>query len=1064
MVTSRIGTSSLEAEIGRIGREILQRATSAAPPFFSIDAWQESAMNWLTAHEDLKLRLFRFIEVLPALQDSRAIARHLDEYLNGDSSAPGRIAAAALPEPLAWALRFRRYDSPYASLVAAGVRLASGLGAGQFIAGSTPTEAITTVRKLRRQGAAFTLDVLGETVIADRVARHHQALYIELVEQLTREARGWAEAPILDRAPFGPLRRVNVSIKLSAIVARFDPIDPTGTTSAVLERLRPILRAARDCGAFINIDMEHYAVKDLTLDIYRRVLTEPAYRDWPDCGIVIQAYLQDGESDMAALIAWARRRGTPITVRLVKGAYWDSETAAAVRNGWPIPVFTEKWQSDAAFERVARMMLASADIVRPVFASHNVRSIASVLAMEARLGLPPRTLELQMLTGMGDALRRGLVAMGQRVRVYTPVGDLVTGMAYLIRRLLENTANESFLRQSFGQDLSPSVLLENPAQSKHRAESCLPRPFIQDPDEYDDMEPFQNEADMDFSRPENRQAMDTALAQVAEQFGREYPAIIDNQAVNTTNWFASLNPSNPAGVVDPDVTSASSTAVAPVSNPVAPVSNRCEVGRTAICDQALADQAVRAAQGAGEGWANTPPPDRAAVLDRAADILQGRRFEIAAWMIHEVGKTWREAQGDYMETVDYLRFYAREMRRLDARPRRRDYPGEMNRYVYSPRGVVLVLSPFCFPTALLSGMTAAALVTGNTVIVKPASEGSVCAAQIVNILIEAGLPAGVLNFVPGRGEAIGAYLTGHTGVDMIAFTGSREVGCRVVEEGRRLHPDRVAFKHVLAEMGGKNAIIIDDDADLDEAVQATIVSAFGYAGQKCTAAARAVVLDSAHDAFLDKLIEATAAIKPAAACLPSTTVGPLISKAALDRAMRFVQIGRREGRCLQGGRPSEDPSGGYFLMPTIFADVPADAHIATEECMAPILTVLRAESFARAIEIANATPYALAGGVYSRSPGNIDMAKRRLDVGMLYINRRITLSRVDRQPFGGFNMSGLGNKTGGPDYLQQFTIPRTISENTTRQGFTPATSQDRPNAAPNVADHPKAIPHTSKQR
>ena len=1035
MVTSRIGTSSLEADIGRIGREILERATSAAPPFFSIDAWQESAMNWLTAHDDLKLRLFRFIEVLPVLQDSQSVVRHLDEYLNSDSAAPGRDASAPLPEPLAWALRFRRYDSPYASLVAAGVRLAAGLGAGQFIAGFTPAEAITAVRRLRRRGAAFTLDVLGETVIADRVARGHQARYIELVEHLTREARRWPELPILDRAPFGELRRVNVSIKLSAIVTSFDPIDPAGTTAAVLERLRPILQAARDCGAFINIDMEHHAVKDLTLDIYRRVLMEPAFRDWPDCGIVIQAYLQDGESDMAALIAWARRRGTPITVRLVKGAYWDSETATAIRNGWPIPVFTEKWQSDAAFERVARMMLENADIVRPAFASHNVRSIASVLAMEARLGRPARTLELQMLTGMGDALRRGLVAMGQRVRVYAPVGDLVTGMAYLIRRLLENTANESFLRQSFGQDLPPSVLLENPEQSKHRTASSLPRPFIQNPDEYDDMEPFQNEADMDFSRPENGQAMEAALASVTGQFGRDYPAIIGNQSVNTADWFASLDPSDPRHVV----------------------------GRTAICDQTLADQAVQAAQRAREGWAGAPASERAAVLEKAADILHSRRFEIAAWMIHEVGKTWREAQGDYMETVDYLRFYAREMRRLDARPRRRDYPGEMNRYVYSPRGVVLVLSPFCFPTALLTGMTAAALVTGNTVIVKPASEGGVCAAQIVNILIEAGLPAGVLNFVPGRGDEIGAYLTGHRGVDMIAFTGSREVGCRVVEEGRRLHPDRIAFKHVLAEMGGKNAIIIDDDADLDEAVQATIVSAFGYAGQKCTAAARAVVLDSVHDAYLEKLIEAAAAIKPAASCLPSTTVGPLINKAALDWAMRFVQIGRREGRCVLGGEPNNNPGGGYFMAPTIFADVPQAAHIANEECMAPILTVLRAESFARAIEIANATPYALAGGVYSRSPGNVEMAKRRLDVGMLYINRRITLSRVDRQPFGGFNMSGLGTKTGGPDYLQQYTIPRTISENTTRHGFAPTNSPDLPTAAVDTTHAPRAIPHTSKQ-
>jgi len=483
---------------------------------------------------------------------------------------------------------------------------------------------------------------------------------------------------------------------------------------------------------------------------------------------------------------------------------------------------------------------------------------------------------------------------------------------------------------------------------------------------------------------------------------------------------------------------------------------------TAFCDTALADRAVEAAHAAREVWADTPPPDRAAILEKAADILHARRCEIAAWMIYEVGKTWREAQGDYMETVDYLRFYAREMRRLHASPRRRDYPGEVNRYIYTPRGVVLVLPPFCFPTALLTGMTAAALVTGNTVIVKPASEGSVCAAKMIEILIEAGLPPGVLNFVPGHGSEVGEYLVQHPGVDMIAFTGSREVGCRIVELCRKLHPDRIALKHVIAEMGGKNALIIDDDADLDEAVQATIVSAFGYAGQKCTAASRAIVLDSVHDAYLEKLIEATAAIKPAPAHLPGTTVGPLVNKVALDRAMRFIEIGRREAKCVLGGRPNDDPDRGYFLAPTIFADVPSDARSAREECMAPILCVLRAESFARAVEIANATPYALAGGVYSRSPANIELAKHRLQVGMLYVNRRITVSRVDRQPFGGFNMSGLGTKTGGPDYLPLFTIPRTISENTIRHGFASG-GDDGPSTTTPTCDHPQAIHHSSKE-
>jgi RHH-type proline utilization regulon transcriptional repressor/proline dehydrogenase/delta 1-pyrroline-5-carboxylate dehydrogenase len=1000
---------SLEAATRRIGEEIFQRAEAAGPSVFSIEFWQQQAMDWMTQDEDLKMRLFRFVEVLPSLRSGRAVARHLAEYLK-----PRNGSRRPLSPLLQFALAYRRDDSWFASLVVDAARFGCSRMAKQFIAGATPEEAIATVVRLRGQGMTFTLDVLGETVIADRVARAHQQLYLDLIIELSRGARTWEPEPLLDHAPWGVLPRVNISLKLSAIVTKFDPIDPPATSHAVLDRLRPILRAARDTGSFLNIDMEHTAVKGLTLDIYKRVLSEPEFRDWADCGIVIQCYLPDGERDMADLIDWARRRGTPVTVRLVKGAYWDSETANALLNGWPIPVFTRKWQSDVAFETVAKMMLENADIIRPAFASHNVRSIAAVLAMEEALGLPPRTVEMQMLTGMGNPLKRAMVAMNQRLRVYAPCGDQMTGMAYFIRRLIENTANESFLRQTFSERTPVHTLLQDPAEHHPGPQTPLPRPFIQDIDETAEMKPFTNEADVDFSHAENRQAMEAALRSVRNQFGREVPAIIDNTPVPTTEWFESRNPSDPREVV----------------------------GRTAMCDSTIADRAVAAARGATEAWASAPAEERAAVLDRAADLLHDRRFEAAAWMVYEAGKTWREAQGDLMETADYLRFYAREARHLFRRTRRRDYPGEMNEYTYRPRGVVVTIGPFCFPMALLTGMTAAALVTGNTVIAKPARGASLCAAKIVDILIEAGLPPGVLNLVPGRGADVGDTLVNHPGVAMIAFTGSRDVGCRIIENTRRLPAGQTAFKHVIAEMGGSNAIIVDDDADLDEAVQATIASAFGYSGQKCTACSRAIVLKNVHDDYLAKLIEAAGDIRPAAADLPATTVGPLIDADALDRAKCFVEAGKEEAHCVLEGRTSgvdddKRATGGYFFSPVIFADVSPDARIAQKEIMAPVLAVIRADHFAHAIDIANNVCYAMTGGVYSRSPTNIELAKRRLQVGNLYVNRRITASRVDRQPFGGFKLSGLGTKTGGPDYLQQFAIPRTVSENTMRHGFAP---------------------------
>jgi RHH-type proline utilization regulon transcriptional repressor/proline dehydrogenase/delta 1-pyrroline-5-carboxylate dehydrogenase len=1003
--------TGLETSTRRIGEEIFARAQAAGPSILSLERWQQQAMNWLTRDEDLKLRLFRFVEVLPALGSRAAVAAHLLEYLTREEDGH-----PPLPLPLRLAVAYKEPRSLYASLVAAASRWGCGLMAGQFIAGSTPQEAFQTVSAFRRAGMAFTLDVLGETVIADRVAREHQLLYIRLIRKLSAEATHWAPIPLLDEAPWGPIPRVNISLKLSAIVPKFDPIDPVNAGELVLERLRPVMRAARDTGTFLTIDMEHYAVKDLTLEIYRRALMEPEFQEWPDCGIVIQVYMPDGKRHLAELIDWSRRRGLPTTVRLVKGAYWDSETATAIRNGWPLPLFTRKWESDAAFEETARLMLENTDAIRPAFATHNVRSIAAVLALEQMLGLPPRTIEVQMLTGMGNPLKRALVEMKQRLRVYTPFGDEMTGMAYLIRRLIENTANESFLRQSFGEGTPVQTLLRNPTERQPGLETPLPKPFIQDPDEYAEMNPCTNEPDVDFSRAEQRKAMEDALAAVRSQFGRKHPAIIENAQTETAEWFDSPNPSNPREIV----------------------------GRTALCDARTVDRAVAAARKAAAAWTATPMDQRAAVLDRAADILHDRRFYAAAWLVYEVGKTWREAHGDIQEAIDYLRFYAFEARRLTSRPRRRDYPGETNEYFYHPRGVVAVISPFCFPMALLTGMAAAAVVMGNTVLIKPARPASVSAAHLVNIMIEAGLPPGVLNFTPGRGDQVGDYLAKHPGVDMIAFTGSRDVGCRIIESARHVQAGQTAFKHVVAEMGAKNGIIVDNDADLDEAVQATIASAFHYSGQKCTACSRAIVLTEVYDAYLAKVVEAAAGIKPARADLPGTTVGPLIDAEALERAWQFIEAGKKQARCLLGGdqpRLHADGSsaGGYFMSPVVFGDVPPDARIAQEEVLAPILAVLRAESFDQAIEIANGTCYALTGGVFSRSPRNIEAAKRRLQVGCLYVNRKITVSKVNRQPFGGFKMSGLGTKTGGPDYLQQYALPRTISENTMRHGFSPAT-------------------------
>jgi RHH-type proline utilization regulon transcriptional repressor/proline dehydrogenase/delta 1-pyrroline-5-carboxylate dehydrogenase len=396
--------------------------------------------------------LFRFVDVLPQLETPADVVRHLREYFNE--------AREHVPGWIPFALRLL----PASGLLAAFVRWSARRLARKFIAGSNIPEAVEAVGRLRERSLAFTVDLLGEATVTEAEAEKAQAEYLRLIEGLSAEVNAWPEQAQIDRDEHGPLPRVNVSVKLSALYSQFDAIDPEGTSRAVRERLRPLLRAARQHRAFVNFDMEQYSSKDLTIEIFKEVLGEPEFRDWPDAGIAIQAYLRDVDADLPKLCEWAQRRGTPVWVRLVKGAYWDYETILAKQLGWPIPVWSRKWESDAAYERLTRFMIENRRWIRPAFGSHNVRSIAHALALAKTMKLPPGAIEVQMLYGMADPIKDALAATGQRVRVYVPYGELLPGMAYLVRRLLENTANESFLRAGFSEGVPPEVLLRNPVE------------------------------------------------------------------------------------------------------------------------------------------------------------------------------------------------------------------------------------------------------------------------------------------------------------------------------------------------------------------------------------------------------------------------------------------------------------------------------------------------------------------------------------------------------------------------------------------------------------------------
>jgi RHH-type proline utilization regulon transcriptional repressor/proline dehydrogenase/delta 1-pyrroline-5-carboxylate dehydrogenase len=435
-----------QAEVERLthsyGREVFARIGRGGPTPFGPAWWDDRLMEWSMGAEDVKVQLFRFVDVLPRLQSPADITRHLREYFGE--------ARGKLPPWLTFGLRWLPERGLLGRALAGTARLSAERLARKFIAGSNIDEALAAVGRMRRRSLAFTVDLLGEATVTEAEADQSQAEYLELIDGLGREADSWPANDLIDRDEAGPLARVNVSVKLTALYSQFDPIDPAGTSRAVLRRLRPILRAARARRVFVNFDMEQYAFKDLTLRIFRDVLSEDEFRDWTDVGIAIQAYLRDTAADLETLRAWAAERGTPVWVRLVKGAYWDFETIQAAQQGWRTPVCLTKY------------LLENSRWLRPAFASHNVRSLAYALALAQTMGLPPRSFEIQMLYGMADPIKDVFVGLGRRVRVYTPYGDLLPGMAYLVRRLLENTANESFLRASFTEHVPEDVLLMNP--------------------------------------------------------------------------------------------------------------------------------------------------------------------------------------------------------------------------------------------------------------------------------------------------------------------------------------------------------------------------------------------------------------------------------------------------------------------------------------------------------------------------------------------------------------------------------------------------------------------------
>jgi 1-pyrroline-5-carboxylate dehydrogenase len=514
--------------------------------------------------------------------------------------------------------------------------------------------------------------------------------------------------------------------------------------------------------------------------------------------------------------------------------------------------------------------------------------------------------------------------------------------------------------------------------------------------------PFRNEPLTDLSRPENAQAFKAALETVQSEFGRAFPLVIGGERIMTDERIVSTNPANPQEIV----------------------------GVVGKATKDLADQAMAAALSAFEDWSQVDPKARARVLLRAARMMRQRKHEFSAAMVVEIGKSWAEADADTAEAIDFLEFYAREMMRLSEPQPLTRIDGEDNDLYYIPLGVGLVIPPWNFPNAIMVGMASAAIVAGNSVILKPASITPVIAARFVDLMEEAGLPAGVLNYLPGPGGSVGDYLVAHPKTRFIAFTGSKEVGLHINETASKLAPGQKWIKRVVAEMGGKDCIVVDREADLNEAAAAAVGSAFGFQGQKCSACSKLIVHKDVYDEVVAKVVALTGKLKQGDPRDASVQQGPVADKNAYQSVLNYIAIGKGEGRVVAGGGPSPlaEQTGGFFIEPTVIADVDPRARIGQEEIFGPVLAVHKAENFEDALRIANDTEYGLTGSVFSRNRAHLEYARQAYHVGNLYFNRKSTGALVDVHPFGGFNMSGTDSKAGGRDYLLLFTQAKAVSE------------------------------------
>lgn len=933
--------------------------------------WSQQVLLFSSKNSRLQKQLFKFVDLYPSLKTPEMVSKYLLEYMREEDLFLGDLIYFAARLPLG------------ASLVDYFTKFGVKSLAKNFIVDNDEQKLSKKIEELRLSGLDCTLDILGELAISQEESEKYLQTYLDLLE--TKPG-------------------IALSVKLSSLCPQMKASAYELNKKTLKDNLAKIFRAALGNGSEITIDSEHYDTKTLFFDTVKELLLTEEFKNWSGAGVVIQAYLKESRSDLISFIEFSQKRKASLKIRLVKGAYWDYERAVAIQNNWNIPVYERKVETDKNYEELLELLFKNNKYIFPAIASHNIRSIALTIELARLYKVDKDRYEFQFLYGMLDHMKFFLRERAYGVRVYLPCGDLVEGMAYLVRRLLENTANDSFLFQSLSDD-NLDKLIQKPVSNNLlsiKLDDCTGQEFTNSPL-------------LDFSKIRTRFEMQFAIEQLMKQITQRplevYP-IVNGKDVLLRKTFASVNPSQKSQVVA--------------------YAHAAEISDVNF--------AVNNSKQAFMWWSHLAVQKRINIMKAFARLLERKRQDYAALLILEAAKTWNEANAELSEAIDFIYYYAEQAESVFSENELRSLPGEANTNIYKALGVTAVISPWNFPLAILLGMTSAALLTGNTVIIKPSEEAPAIAYKLVtdlNKVIRDSFPfkdtkyaESVVQLLLGSGTEIGAELVKHKDINLITFTGSHETGMQI-NKSLNEHPH--LKKKLIAEMGGKNAIVADETADLDQLIPAILKSAFSFSGQKCSACSRLILVSSIYEKVKERLVAAVGAINIGPAYLAESDMTSLINEKAFKKFEAYFNLAKREASILIGNCSMDKDS--FKAAPVIVENVSPRSALAQDEIFAPILCLFAVDDFNSAIDLANDSKYGLTGAVFSRSPENIDYAKENFNVGNLYINQACTGAIVSRQAFGGTKLSSIGYKAGGSNYLLQFLEEKTVTENTMRHGM-----------------------------